>query len=131
MRLVVDHGPNRQDGVSAFERRIARQHGVQHAAQRKQITPPVDRLVVGLFRRKITRRAHDSTFDRQPRLRFHQAGDAEIEQLDVRRIARSRFFQPDVGRLDVAIDQAFLVRSSSPSATSRVIRSASETGNAN
>ncbi len=63
----------------------------------------------GLLGRHVQRRAGDETGGRELHV-FHDAGQAEIGQLD----AALRRLEQDIAGLDVAVDQALLVRGGQP-----------------
>ncbi len=106
-RVVGGDGHEDGDRVRPRERRIAGGHAVEDAAEAEQVAARVHRGAAGLLRRHVRRRADDGPFLRQRGV-GRRTRQAEIEDLDAasgRR--RSRLaFQPDVGGLDVAVDQA-------------------------
>jgi hypothetical protein len=74
----------------------------QHHPQRIHIAAPIQRQPVGLLRRHIRRRADDHAAGQ---LAAQHAGDAEVAQVGV-----AVFIQHDVAGLQIAVDDALLVR---------------------
>ena len=106
--------------VVALERAAARQHFVEHAAERPDVGALVDALAARLLRAHVRGRAHDDaragrrgvvivgdcvTMAPPRRSGSSSLGQAEVEHLD-RAVGRDL----DVGRLQVAMDDALLVR---------------------
>ena len=89
----------------AGERQPAGAEGVEHAAQAEQVGPMVDRLAARLLGRHELRRADDDPVVGQAGI-IGRAGQAEVDDLDAPR----RAVEQDVGRLDVAVDQAVGMR---------------------
>ena len=106
---------NRRDHAGralAFERPLAREHLVQHAAEAEQIAARIRLLALQLLRRHVLQRPDNLPFRRQ-RLRQSGVGflerssllgQAEVEQLD------ALFRDQDVGRLQIAMGDALAVR---------------------
>jgi len=87
-RLIAQDGA--QDvgrGVSA-EGRFAREHLVEHSAEAEDVRPLIERTPLRLLGRHVRRRTEHSAFDRARHVsvRAHQLGEAEVEQLDGRRV---------------------------------------------
>ena len=108
-RHLVAYAPENRDSAGAAEGWLARTHRVQHAAQAEQIRPTIEWFALGLLRRHIHRRArHDA--------RLRQAGvvsgprQTEVGDLD----SLDAVFQQDVGRLDVAMNEALPLRRRQP-----------------
>ena len=91
LRLLVDHGLERLYIVASLERRFARQHGMEQAAERKQIGSLVHRHPTRLLRRHITRRTDDIAADRQMFVYGERAGHAEIQELHTLRMLVGAF----------------------------------------
>ncbi len=90
----------------AHERRTDRQELVEQTAGRVEVRPRVDLLALRLLRREVLRGADDGRgLGHRHAGVTHGAGDAEVHDLDLA-VAR----QHDVGRLDVAVDDAGSVR---------------------
>ena len=115
--VAQDRRQERRHGL-ALERAAAREHLVEHRAEREDVGARVDGLAARLLRRHVGGRAeHDSgprgAISRQrggrPGARGaghrRQLREAEVEHLD---LARRR--EHDVGRLDVAVDDPRRVR---------------------
>ena len=94
--------------VLALERLHAREHLVEHEAQREDVGAVVDGLTRDLLRRHVLRRAEEHA-----RLRLHarlvHVGDAEIHDLHAA-VGQHH----DVAGLDVAMDDAALVGEREP-----------------
>ena len=97
---------------------------VEHHAQAPQIAAGIDGFAAALLRGHVGRRANNGPGLGQMGIVGGGAGQPEIEDSHT----PLGLFQPDVRRLDVAMDQAELVRRPSPSAISRPMRSTSATG---
>ena len=87
------------------ERRFARGHPVQDAAEAEQVAAVIDFPALGLLGRHVRRRADDRPLLRELAFRSGGSGQAEVQDLH----AVGFRLQPDVGRLDVAVDQPALV----------------------
>ena len=86
--------------VMAGIRVLARQHFIERGAEAVDIRAGVDALgVLGLFRRKVCRRADHHVGSGQLIVHFLVFGDAQIRELDF-----PLFREHDVVRLDVAVD---------------------------
>ncbi len=97
------HHRQRRRVALAHERVAARQHFIQHDAEREQVGAAVDRHTRYLLGRHVFRRA-----ERCPGLRHargRHVGDAEVGEL-----AAARGRDHHIGRLDVAVDDAVLLR---------------------
>ena len=70
----------------------------------------IERQVSGLFRRHVGGRAENDAALRQIRVAGGSAGQPEIEDAHARGEFGIARFEPDIGRLDVAMDQAAFVR---------------------
>ncbi len=96
------------------KRRLARRHAVEDAAQAEQVAAMIDGLALALLGRHVRGSAHDSAQLRELGFRADRAGQAKVENLHAAsgrgRSWRAKSFEPDVGRLDVAVDQPTLVR---------------------
>jgi len=95
------------EGV-ALERNLAREQLVEHAPEGIDVGLFVDRLPAGLLRRDVVARAHDRPGDRHP-VDVDCMGDAEISDL-----RPPVAVEEDVLRLDVAVDEALVVREGEP-----------------
>ena len=101
-----------------MNRRAAKQpragdHLVQHDAKRPDVSTPIDRLALSLFRRHVGGRTQNGGGTRRDGDRgavkgrlVQDLGQAEVEHLD-----QPAGRQHHVGRLQIAMDDAFLVRS--------------------
>ena len=98
----------RQGLVVSAQRRLTGQHLVQHATQAVQVGPTIDGLAHALLGHHVNRRAQHLSSQRQLGRIILPAGDTEVDQLDAVHPAVAGL-QPDVGRFDVAVDQAMLV----------------------
>jgi hypothetical protein len=87
------------------ERRLARQHLVQHGRQRVLVGAAIHLLVIRLLRAHVERRADRGAGPGQPLVGVERAGDPEIGH--ERRAVPG---EEDVPGLDVAVDHAVLVR---------------------
>ena len=101
-----DHGRR----VVARERRLAGDQLVQHAAERVEVGPRRHLAAERLLRRHVGHRADDHAVHRQPRL-LERDGEAEVADL-----GRAVGGEPDVAGLEVAVDDAVLVRVGEPAA---------------
>ncbi len=81
-------------------------HAIKHTSQAEQVAAVIDHLARRLLGRHVGGRADDRAGLGQMGLVAQGPGQAEIEDLD----APSVTFQPEIGRLDVAVDQSSLVR---------------------
>ena len=89
-------------------RRLADRTFVEHATQREDIRPPVDRLPVAcLLGRHVHGRAQRLARPGHPQIIMRPARDAEVEQLG---LAQIRPWQEQVRRLEVPVDNAEPVR---------------------
>ena len=104
--------------VSRGECRAARQHLVEHAAERPDVRPLVDRLPARLLRAHVGRRPEN-----HPVTRAADAGSRRLCQIRAGGIAARRLRQAevedlddavgrdlDVGRFQIAVNDALLVR---------------------
>ena len=110
-RLLRGDGDHGFHGVAALPRQLAGAELVENAAQAEQVGPAVDLVAPGLLRRHVGGRADDHAQLRQPFVPLGRLGQAEIEDFHP---AAGGGVQPDVGRLDVAVDQPVLVRRRQP-----------------
>jgi len=117
--FALDDGRERIGGRGAGERAAAREHLVEHASERPDVGPLVDRLSArllgahvggspddasGFSRVETERRGVEASFV-DPGVRIDRLRDAEVEHLhDTGRCDQ------DVGRLQVAVDDAAFVR---------------------
>ena len=114
-----------RDGVDPTERQLAGGHLVEHDAQAEQVGAVVHGGPLGLLRAHVRRRADGRPLPRhrvEPRpVRARVAGavgvglggrpgQPEVEDLHPPLVP----FEPDVGRLDVAVDEAARVRRRQP-----------------
>ena len=103
LRVLADdlhhHGRRRL----RLERPVLAEQLVEHDAGRKHVGPAVDLAARHLFGRHVEGAAQHAA--RAGHRRRGDLGDAEIQQLHGAVVE-----QPDVGRLDVAVDDALLVR---------------------
>ncbi len=103
------HGDRRQQGhqVVLEEGQAPRTHAVEHDAEAVQVAAGVDVAeALGLLRGHVGRRAQNVAGLRQMHVLLRQAGQAEVDDLD----PAAAGFEPDVGGLDVAVDQSARVR---------------------
>ena len=121
VRFLRQHERERVRDVLAFKRPSGGQHLVEHAAERPDVAALVGGTSLRLFRRHVRRRAengaepghHRRRRDRrrrghlrtERRWRVHRFCEAEIEDFD--RAVRT---QLDIGRLQIAMDDALFVR---------------------
>ena len=111
-RLVAQDRRNDPEVRVAGERPSACQHLVEHSAQRKNVGPRVNRPAFGLLRRHVRRRPHDQARTRgvcRHRVLIWRAFE-ELGQPEVEHLGASVRGDDDVGRLDVAMDDAARVR---------------------
>jgi hypothetical protein len=103
----VVRGDGVEDGsaVGPVEGQLTRAHAVEDAAEAEQVAAVIDLFAGGLLRGHVLGRAGDGPVHRQGRLATDQARQAEVEDLHPPALP----LQPDVGRLDVAVDQPLLV----------------------
>ena len=109
-----ENGPGRvianaaQDCQVAFarKRRLSGTQDIQHAAQTEQVAAVIDGTAAGLFWSTVKGGAHENARIGQARIIRRGPGQTEIQ--DFQPPAPS--LQPDVRRLDVAMDQAARVR---------------------
>ena len=117
--LILDHRREHLRQVLAPEETLADEHLVEHDTERPDVGPVVDRLALGLLGTHVRRRAQDhargGAMDAQRRrarcggrpvgvlLQHLRQSKVEDFHLAVRR-------HLDVGRLEVAMDDAFFVR---------------------
>ena len=80
-------------------------HLVQDAAEAEEVGAAVERFAAGLLRRHVLRRAGDDAESRDRDV-VGRSGQAEVGEDG----AFDAFFEQDVRRLDVAMDEALLVR---------------------
>ncbi len=95
---------DRDRGVPG-ERRVAGEQLEQHAACGVDVRPGVHRLAACLLRGEVLRGPDDGRGLGDVLALAQRAGDAEVHHLD-----RAGGVDHDVGRLDVAVDDAVLVR---------------------
>ena len=104
-RLVVEDLVHQRDLRLRVERRPAGDQVVQHGGQRVDVGAAVERVAVDLLGRHVGERA-DAVDLRAVGVGVEDA--AEVAQLDVDDLAVLQHGQ-DVGRLDVAVDQALAI----------------------
>ena len=104
-RLVRDDLLNHHEVRLALKRALACQQLVQHDASRKQISARVDRAALNLLWRHVFQGADHRALGTGGLTRVLNTGHPEVGQLDT----PIRFHQ-QVGRLDVAVNNALLVR---------------------
>src|SRR5437762_2482257 len=93
--------------LTSFERLLPGEELIEHDAGREDVRAPIDRLALDLFRRHVGRGSDHGAGARRLALlalRLGDAGDAEIGQFGV-----AAGIDQDIGRLDVAVDDARLV----------------------
>ena len=83
----------------------ADEHLVQHHAHRIDVAARIELLALHLLGTHVVRRPDDQPRLRHPLMRLGHARDAEVHQLDLALV-----IDEDVLRLDVAVDDALLVR---------------------
>src|SRR5260221_423346 len=71
------------------------------AAEAEQVAQVIDDLAARLLGRHVRRRAEDDAGAGELRVLGGEAGEAEVEELD----PAAGAFEPDVGGLDVAVNQ--------------------------
>ena len=121
--LAAQNGGQRVAHVLTLERAAARQHLVEDAAERPDVRTDIDGLALRLLRRHVGRGAENHPAHRHRRrgdgrrerrvrrcpvatgTRFHRLGEPEVEHLHGAVGAHL-----DVGGLQVAVDDAVLVR---------------------
>ena len=91
-------------GVVAGERRLARDHLVEHDAEGVDVAPAVDRRALGLLGREVGGRPHDRAGLGQVLLGVGGPGDAEVGDLHV-----AVGVDEHVARLHVAVHDAVAV----------------------
>jgi hypothetical protein len=111
-RLVAQ---DRRDGAQlcrADERPAAGQHLVEHGAERKDVGSRVDGAPFGLFGGHIGRGSHDQPGPRPQRRHRLFSGRAldELREAEVEDLRAAVARDHDVGRLDVAMDDAVGMR---------------------
>ena len=118
IRLARHHGGDHVgDGVAA-ESLSPREHLVQQAAERPDVGTPVDRLAACLLRRHVGGGAEDHAFAgvvrgdrrRQRRVRAGAVGLPRLGEAEVEHFDGALGSDLDVGGLEVAVDDALLVR---------------------
>jgi hypothetical protein len=108
--IVGGDGQERGDGILPLERRLARTHPVYHAAEAEQVRTGIDLPAAGLLGGHVRRRADDGPLPCQRFRLVGGPGQAEIEDFH----PAARGLQPDVGRFNIAVDQAGRVRCRQP-----------------
>ena len=96
----VGHAAEDGERRLAVERMLAGRGFIKHAAEAEEVRAMIDGLAVGLFGGHVERRAGDEPGAREPHI-FEAAGQAEVGQFH----AVADFFDQDVARLDVAVDE--------------------------
>ena len=111
-RLFAQDRRHGLGGGVAPERSAAGQHFIEHGPEREEIRAGIDRLVPHLFRRHVTDRADDGAGIRDggdrlgsARVRGKVARQAEVQHLHL-----SIGQQEDVLRLQIAVNEMFVVR---------------------
>ena len=105
-RLVADDLDHRVHRRGRLERRPAGDQGIEgrpqgiHVGRRTDLAP----LAPGLLRRHVAGRPHDLARAGQPAVALHLLGQAEVGDARV-----AVLVEQDVGRLQVAVDDAVLV----------------------
>ena len=107
---VLGHPLQDRQRAAGAERRPAAGHRVQDAAEAEQVGAVVERPAVSLLRRHVQRRAGDRPRPRQAGV-VGRPGQPEVGDLDGRSGAS---LQQDVARLDVAVDQTYVVGGGQP-----------------
>ena len=90
---------------SRAERRVAREHEGEHAAERVDVGAGVDALAADLLRRDVAERPDPAAGARRRGRRVEPLGEPEVRQVDVLAAA-----DEDVLGLDVAVDDPARVR---------------------
>ena len=108
--LLRCDGEERRHDVLAAEGHPSRTHAIEDAAEAEEVAAAIDLLAAGLFRRHERGGAEDGPGLRQVGIVGGGASQAEVEDLDPPALP----FKPDVGRLDVAVDQAVPVCDGKP-----------------
>jgi hypothetical protein len=121
-RIFTQDGRHRLGGRRMLKSALAGQHLIQDGAKREDISPMIDQLASHHFRRHIAGRAHHRarlgfvSLSRRavvlvylPLLRLHQFRQAEVQNLDP-----AFFGDEQVLRLQVAMNDAFVVGSRQP-----------------
>ena len=96
------HGHQCADHVRAAERCFAGGHAVEDAAEAEQVAAAIEAQALALLRRHVRRSADDRALLRELVFLPDRPRQAEIQDLHPALLA----LQPDVGRLDVPMDQA-------------------------
>ena len=116
---MPQHRGERVGDGFAFEKASARQHLVQHDAERPDVGPPVDRLAASLLGRHVRRRAEDHSRLRAERHR-RRVGDVgrgsrgegveRLREAEVQNFDLALRVDLHVRWLQVPVDDALLVR---------------------
>ena len=96
-----EHRPEHGSRAGSLERWRAGRASVEDASEAEQVAPGVDREPLGLLGGHVGRRAEDGPGRGQVLEVALGPGEAEVEDPD----PAPGGFEPDVGRLDVAVDQ--------------------------
>ncbi|OWK45362.1 hypothetical protein FRUB_01693 [Fimbriiglobus ruber] len=89
----------------AAEGEFAGQAAVEEDAEAEQVGAVVNLFARGLLRAHVRRSAEDAAVGGQVDLLVDRAGEAEVEDLDPAEAVRAGPLQPQVGRLDVPVDE--------------------------
>jgi hypothetical protein len=102
-RRLVHVRIDRRDLALALERSLAGEALEEHAAERVDVRPRVDRRALDLLGRDVRDRADERPLPREAVDRGEVPGQTEVAQVGV--LARFRLLHEDVARLDVAVDE--------------------------
>jgi len=103
-RLLLHHGRQHHGQCPAAEWPLPRKHVIKHRPQTEQVAAVVQFFAPGLFRSHVVGRADHRTGVCQVGILPHGPGQPEVQQPHP-----AVFLQPDVGRLDVAVNQPLVV----------------------
>ena len=115
-RVVMDEASHDLGEARRFEPGPAQEQRAQDRAHREDVRAGVAALAQRLLRRHVERRAEGLPRPREPLSERFETGEPEVHDLDDRlgargrAAARARVEEHDVRRLEVAVDDAVLVR---------------------
>jgi len=118
VRLALQHRAKNFRHVVSLERRTPGQHLVEHTAEREDVRAPINRSALRLFRRHVSRRAEDDALLRRGQAQRRRVREIRIyclrlerlRQPEVQHLHRAIASHLDVGGLQVAMNDAVLVR---------------------